>query len=243
MIPMLSFFKFIAFLVCVFAVYKLSYSLKKKPRSELWQYFYKMFVVSVGVFFLFSILPLLYFLGGKEGSLRIINIITWLAIFLIFVASAYISHIVFTLTYFKKIRKIAFWMIILMGLVEVILALFQMQPALVLTYNFGDLTFITWGPSISPSSIFILNLIIIIGFTVFSAVLFFYRGASLLEHRLRIRSFMFGGTMIGFSLATLGLFGFGSLFELTFSADLIHGLGSVGSMAFLLGGIYYGQKE
>lgn len=243
MIPMLSFFKFIAFLVCVFAVYKLYYSLKERSKSELSQSFYKTFVVSIGIFFLFSILPLFYFFGGKEGSLRIINIITWLAIFLIFVASAHISYIVFTLTYFRKIRKITFWMIVLAGFVEFVLALFEMQPALVLTYNLGNLTFITWGPSIFPRSIFIFNLIITIGFLIFSAVLFFYRGASLLERRLKVRSFMFGGTMICFGLATLGLFAFGPLFKLNLFADLIHALGSVGSMALLLGGIYYGQKE
>jgi len=234
MIPLLSIFKFLSFIFSTIITLKLRQSSKKNPKDEVIYAFYRFFFYFSFSLFFFSIPPL-------KPDLKLVQIYLYLANFFTLLMTAYFAEVVLIFTYFRKIKNILFWSIITMAFGEIILDVIYFQPALTLTYNFGNFNFIGWTLNL-PIWLMVFHGMMAIFFITLGFILFLIKGLTQPAGYLKIRSFLLA---IGFFIvifAPIGFYFFGYLTPLSFWKDLIHGGSTLVSLFFLTAGIYY-KKE
>lgn len=235
MIPLLSIFKFFAFVLSAIAAFKLRQSWKTNPQNEAIYCFYKFFFFCAIVFFWFLIPPL-------KPDLKLAQICFYLVNFFYFIATAYIVKVILIFTYFKKIRNTLFWLLIAIAFSEIVLDLIYFQPALAFTYQFGNFSFISWILNF-PTWLMVLHGVFSLIFGMLGVALFLIKGLTQQLSYLRIRSFLLAAGTFTIIFAASGFYFLGYLTPISFWKDLVHGLASVIALFFFLAGIYYKKEE
>lgn len=235
MIPLLAIFKFFAFILSIFATFKLRQGWKKNSQDEAIYCFYRFFFYLNFVFLPFLIPPL-------GINLKMVQICFYITNFFIFICIAYLIRIVLLLTFLRNFRKIIFWIFVAFAFGEIILDIIYFQPAKILTYQFFNLHFIGWVLNF-PSFLTIIHGVLTIIVLGLASLVFFIRGYSQGETFLKIRSYLLGIGIFFLLVAAIGYLFFGSLILLHIDKDIIHGLASVISLVFIISGIYYKKIE
>jgi uncharacterized integral membrane protein len=235
MLPLISIFKFIGFILSVTAAFHLRKSWQKDPQDKLVYSFYRFFFYLSFNTMTFLILPF-------ETNPSLIQINFYFANFFTFMSLAYISRIVFYLTFFPEVREYVFWTMISLGFLDLALGVVFFKPALTYTYQLWGIDFIGWFIN-WPSTLMFLHALLIGILTIFCFFLFFIKGFTLKDHSTKVRSSFLGLGAIIMSAGALSFYIFGPLTPASLVKDLIHGLATVLGLIAVLIGIYYKKKE
>jgi len=234
MIPLLSIFKFLSFIFSTIITLKLRQSWKKNPKDEVIRAFYRFFFYFSFSLFFFSIPPL-------QPNLKLVQISLYLANFFTLLMTAYFAEVVLIFTYFRKIKNILFWSIMTIAFGEIIFDVIYFQPALTLTYNFGNFNFIGWTLNF-PVWLMVIHGTMAIFFITLGFILFLIKSFTQPAGYLKTRSFLLAIGFFVIIFAPVGFYFFGYLTPLSLWKELIHGSSTLVSLIFLTAGIFY-KKE
>ena len=234
-IPLVTIFKLISFVLSGVAALKIREAWKRNPRDENLYYFYRYFIFVSVIFFSFVVLPFV-------KDLRIIQGFFYITNFAIFICAGYLYRIVLAFTYFKNIGDVVFRIGILLAFLTTIFGIFSFQPAIAMTYSFAGYTFVDWAINLPFWLVVFCAIIAIIANTVVT-ILFLSKGLRGEDQYIRIRSSLLGLGMFMLGVAAFIFYTAGTLTFLGIVRDLIHGIVSVLSAGFIVAGIFFKRKN
>lgn len=234
MFPLVPSIKFVSFLYCVFAFSKIYKSWQKDKENQLLGVFLKFFGW-LGLTLLVFSLPLVF------ENLAVLQISFYLIEFFSFLAAGYLALLVLDLTYFRKLKRLFFGLMILIGLTIALVGALNYQPAHLYFYQFAGIDFVGWWPS-SPKFLQLTDGVFVAGAALFSAFLFFIKGLVSQDKFVKNRSFIFALGILNLAVASGTYYIVGALSPMSFFKDLLHSATVVSGLAFLLAGVYYKKQ-